>query len=126
MYETLTAFAGELAGRKSEDDWGTCGLDDFTDAFYHHDAFYNSDGYTKIDYFETLERYGVEMSDESFAACDVEHANAELACTLIMTLVRQDRLAEGLLGRYARNGYLDRCLFRLKELDEDQPRGTAL
>lgn len=114
MYGTLTVFTGELASRETEDSWGTCGLDDFIVAFY--DSIKNA----RIDYFETLERYGIEMSDRSFAACDVEHANAELVRALIWTLVRQDRFAEGLLGRYARNGYLDRCLFRLKELDENQ------
>lgn len=66
------------------------------------------------------------MSDRSFAACDVEHANGELVLALILTLERQDRFAEGLLGRYARNGYLDRCLFRLKELDENQEQGVML
>ena len=44
----------------------------------------------------------------------------------LLTLVRQDRFAEGLLGRYARNGYLDRCLFHLKELDENQAQGVTL
>lgn len=77
MYETLTVFAGELASRETEDNWGTCGLDDFIEAFY------DSIEHAKIDYFETLERYGVEMSDRSFAACDVEHANAELVRALI-------------------------------------------
>ena len=120
MYETLTVFAGELASRETEDDWGTCGLDDFTEAFYE------SIKGARIDYFETLERYGVEMSDRGLEACDVEHANAELVCALILTLVRQDRFAEGLLGRYARNGFLDRCLFRLKELDEKQEQGVML
>ena len=114
MYETLTVFAGELANREIADSWETCGLDDFIDAFY--DSIKDA----KINYFETLERYGVEMSDRGLEACDVERANAELVRALILTLVRQDRFAEGLLGRYARNGYLDRCLFRLKELDENQ------
>ena len=50
MYETLTVFAGELANRKIEDHWETCGLDDFIDAFY--DSIKDA----RIDYFETLER----------------------------------------------------------------------
>lgn len=120
MYETLTVFAGELASRETEDRWGTCGLDDFIDAFY------DSIKDTRIDYIETLERYGIEMSDRGLEACDVEHANGELVRALILTLVRQDRFAEGLLGRYARNGYLDRCLFRLKELDENQEQSATL
>ena len=120
MYETLTVFAGELANREIEDHWGTCGLDDLIDAFY------DSIERTRIDYFETLEHYGVEMSDRGLEACNVEHANAELVRALILTLVRQDRFAEGLLGRYARNGFLDRCLFLLKELDEKQEQGVML
>lgn len=72
MCETLTVFAGELASRDTEGSWGTCGLDDFIEAFY------DSIKGTKIDYFETLERYGVEMPDRGLEACDVEHANAEL------------------------------------------------
>ena len=120
MYETLTVFTGELASRQTEDHWGTCGLDDFIDAFY------DSIKDTRIDYSKTLERYGVEMSDRGLEACDVEHANAELVRALILTLVRQDRVAEGLLGVYARNGFLDRCLFRLKELDENQAQGATL
>ena len=120
MYETLTVFAGELASRKTEDNWGTCGLDDFIDAFY------DSIKDTETNYFKTLERYGVEMSDSGLEACDVEHANSELVRALILTLVRQDRFVGGLLGRYARNGYLDRCLFRLKELDENQAQGVTL
>ena len=120
MYETLTVFAGELASRETEDSWGTCGLDDFIDAFY------DSIEHARIDYFETLERYGVEMSDRGLEACDVERANGELVLALILTLVRQDRFVGGLLGRYARNGYLDRCLFRLKELDENQEQGAPL
>ena len=80
MYETLTVFAGELANREIVDNWETCGLDDFIDAFY------DSIEHTRIDYFETLERYGVEMSDRDLEACDVEHANAELARALILPL----------------------------------------
>ncbi|MDD7110610.1 MAG: hypothetical protein PUH96_00990 [Coriobacteriaceae bacterium] len=45
MYETLTVFAGGLASRETEDDWGTYGLDDFIDAFY------DSIEHTRIDYF---------------------------------------------------------------------------
>ena len=66
------------------------------------------------------------MSDRGLETCDVEHANAELVRALILTLVQRVRFAEGLLGRYARNGFLDRCLFRLKELDEKQAQGATL
>lgn len=93
MYEALTVFAGELASREIEDHWGTCGLDDFIDAFY------DSIKDTRIDYFETLERYGVEMSDRGLEACDVEHANAELVRALIFDPCETGPFRRGPSGR---------------------------
>ncbi len=114
MYERLTKYAGTLAGRKTEapDSWWTVGMGDFIDDFY------GLEGFTDTGYMDTLERYGVEMSYDGFAACDVEHADIALVRALITTCVRQDRFCDGLLGSFARNGFLDRCLTRLMELDE--------
>ena len=114
MYEGLTKYAGTLAGRDTGAIvfCGTSGMDDFINDFYALEDFGD------IGYFETLERYGVEPSDEGFEACDVEHADLDLVRALITTCVRQDRFCSGLLGGFARSGFLDRCLLRLEELDE--------
>lgn len=113
MYERLTRYAGTLADRDvtSEGCWWTVGLDDFVDDFY------GLDGFCVVGYQDMLGLYGIEMSDERFAACDVEHADLNLVRALITTCVRQERFCDGLLGRFAKDGFLDRCLIRLRELD---------
>ena len=114
MYERLTKYAGALAGRETETIpfCGTAGMDDFIDDFYA------LEGFGDTNYFDTLERYGVVPSDGGFEACGVEHADLDLVRALITTCVRQDRFCSGLLGGFAESGFLDRCLLRLKELDE--------
>ena len=114
MYERLTKYAGTLADRETSTIplCGTDGMSDFINDFYELEDFGD------IGYFETLKRYGVEPSDEGFEACDVEHADLGLVRALITTCVRQDRFCSGLLGEFARSGFLDRCLLRLKEHDE--------
>lgn len=114
MYERLTKYAGTLAARETSADFcsGTIGMDDFLDDFYE------LEGFADTSYFETLEHYGVEASDAGFNSCDVEHADSRLVRALITTCVRQDRFCDGLLGNFARSGFLDRCLNRLKEQDE--------
>ncbi len=37
---------------------------------------------------------------------------------MVTTCAREDRFIGGALGLYAESGFLDRCLTRLKELDE--------
>ncbi len=114
MYERLTKYAGTLASRKvrAEPFSGTEGMGDFIDDFYELEDF----GDTR--YSDTLRRYGVEKSREAFAACDVEHADLPLVRAMITSCVREDRFIGGALGFYAESGFLDRCLTRLKELDE--------
>ncbi len=114
MYKRLTKYAGTLAAREINvvPFCGTGGLDDFVGDFY------GLVGFADTSYGATLERYGIEMSDEGFDACGIEHADLDLIRALITTCVRQDRFCSGLLGEFARSGFLDRCLLRLKELDE--------
>lgn len=113
MYEMLTKYAGTLADRKlgSYLGCGTVGLEDFVDDFY---AF---EGFADAGYGETIAQYGIDAS-EGVECCDVEHASLDLLRACITWCVRGDRFCDGLLGSYAKNGFLDRCLVRLKELDE--------
>ena len=129
-YEKLTRFAGKLAdnpghwspitGSGTETDpfifpWFE--LSDTLDAFV--DAFYElEDIIADFNYLDTLERRGIEASKPGFDAVDIDHADLELIRALITTSVRQDRFVSGLLGGLANRGFLDRCLLRLKELDE--------
>ncbi len=61
--------------------------------------------------------HGVDTSD-GIESCDVEHADLDLVRACVTWCVRGDRFCDGCLGARARNGFLNRCLTRLKELDE--------
>lgn len=113
MYEKLTKYAGTLTGRKLdvELDGGTLGVDDFIEDFYA------VDGFADTDYFDTLKRYGVD-TESSVDSCDMEHADLELVRACIAWCVRGDRFFDGCLRAYVECGFIDRCLLRLKELDE--------
>lgn len=114
MYERLTKYAGTLAGREISTIplCGTDGLDDFIDDFYGLEEFGDTS------YFETLRRYEVEETNIGSSSCDVEHADLALVRALVTYCLRCDRFCAGALGDYAKSGFLDRCLHRLKELDE--------
>lgn len=113
MYQKLTKYAGTLVDRKLSSylGCGTVGLEDFVDDFYA------LEGFADVRYDETLVQYGIDAS-EGVDCCDVEHASLDLLRACITWCVRGDRFCDGLLGSYAKNGFLDRCLVRLKELDE--------
>lgn len=113
MYERLTKYAGTLAARDLETELGggTIGVDDFIEDFYA------VDGFADTDYFDTLKRYGVD-TESGVDSCDMEHADLELVRACIAWCVRGDHFCDGCLAAHAKSGFLDRCLKRLKELDQ--------
>lgn len=115
MFERLTKYAGKLADRNMnvELGGGTLGLEDFVDDFYE------LDGFADTSYFETLERHSIDTS-EGIDSCDIDHEDIDLIRACITWCVRGDRFCDGLLAAQARSGFLDRCLSRLKELDESR------
>lgn len=74
-------------------------------------------GYADVRYYDTLKRYGVDDSD-GIDGCDVKHAPAELVIACITWCIRADRFCDGCLAPCVKNGFIDHCLARLKELDE--------
>ena len=118
MFERLTKYAGKLADRNMNVEFGggTFGLEDFVDDFYE------LDGFADTRYFETLERHSIDTS-EGIDSCDIDHGGIDLIRACITWRVRGDRFCDGLLAAQARSGFLDRCLSQLKELDEG--RSTA-
>lgn len=90
---------------------GTLGMDDFIEDFYA------LDGFADMDYFETLKRYGAD-TENGIDSCDVERAGLDLVRACITWCVRGDRFCDGCLRAYVECGFVDRCLLRLKELDE--------
>ena len=113
MYERLTKYAGTLAERELETEFGggTIGVEDFIGDFYAVDCFADTD------YFGTLKRYGVD-TENGIDSCDVGHADLDLVRACITWCVRGDRFCDGCLRAYIECGFIDRCLPRLKELDE--------
>lgn len=113
MYESMTKYVGTLAGRglEAELGGGTIGMDDFIEDFYA------VEGFPDTDHFGTLERYGVN-TDNGIDSCDVEHADLDLVRACITWRARGDRFCDGCLQAYVECGFIDRCLLRLKELDE--------
>lgn len=106
MYERITKYAGMLGARKTAAPslgCGTLGLWDFEDDFCPSEEF------PDFHYYDTLKRYGVDLS-ENAEACDVEYADIDLVRACITWCVRGDHFCDGHLGRYAKNGFLDRCL----------------
>ena len=112
MFERVTKYVGTLASRKLdvEHGGGTLGMDDLIEDFYA------LEGFADTDYFATLVRYRAGVAG-GVAACDVEHADFDLLHACVTWCVRGDRFCDGLLEAYVKNGFLDRCLIRLKELD---------
>lgn len=113
MYENLTRYAGALAGHETSNAFGagTLGLEDFTRDFC------GLEGFADTGYHDTLERHGVTGGGDELTSYDVEHAGVDFIRAAITWCVRGDRFCDGHLGRFAANGFLDRCLVRLKELD---------
>lgn len=114
MYEALIKYAGILQNRELtvELGGGTQGLDDFIRDFY------DLDGFADTSYFDTLERYGVDDA-RGIEGCDVEHADADLVRACITWRVRGDRFCDGCLKACVESGFIDRCLARLKALNDD-------
>lgn len=114
MYESLTRYAGTLAKRKTTAALGegSIGLDDFVRDFY------DLKGFADTDYFSTLERYVSTDEDDFLVRSDIEHADVDFIRAAITRCIRGDRFCDGCLAGYAANGFLDRCLTRLEEMDE--------
>lgn len=113
MYKNLTRYAGALTGRKTSCAFGagTLGLEDFKRNFYA------LEGFADTGYHGTLERHGVTGGEDELTRYDVEHVGVDFIRAAITWCVRGDRFCDGHLSRFAANGFLDRCLERLKELD---------
>lgn len=87
------------------------GMDRFIEDFYSP-----LEEFADADYFATLERCGAGDVG-GVVACDVEHAGLDLPRVRVTWRVLGDRFCDGLLVAYAENGFRDRCLMRLKDLD---------
>lgn len=123
MHEPLTRFIGKLSnpgvmgeieGDGSEENpfvmpdfHPSAELEDFTKAFY------DLEGFADHDYFETLGRLADDIE-----RIDVESAELSLVRAALTFCVRADRMNTGALAGFCEDGFIDRLLTRLKELDD--------
>lgn len=77
-----------------------------------HDFAKNNNQYEMHGYRDVLERKGIKVQD-----CDVDNVDAQTILCMMMSVVRADRFAEGTLIHYLQEGYFDKWLKRLKEID---------
>ena len=87
-------------------------MDSFIEDFYSP----SPEEFADAGYFATLERYGA-CDVGGIVVCDSEHADLELLRACVTWYVRGDHFCVGLLVVYAENGFRNRCLMRLKNLD---------
>ena len=114
MYERLTKYAGELSKREISSEFGpgTIGLEDFVSDFC------GMKGFAVTDYRATLIRHGASLKEGGLREYDIEHADVECVRAAITWCLRAERFCGGALADWAACGFLDRCLMRLRELDE--------
>ena len=69
------------------------------------------------DYMGVLESYGLHGEDD-IQAVDASACDARCTLAMILAIVRQDRLCEGLLLSYLESGKMLEWMKRLAKLDE--------
>lgn len=80
-------------------------------------AFYN-DELDDRNYVESLRRAGIDLGSTDASTLDVDSMDAPLVLAILTLCVRSERFCEGSLLSAAKSGLLDRCLYRLAEIDE--------
>ena len=71
-----------------------------------------------FDYVKVLHKYGIEYEEKSMKNVDVSELGAESILALILGIMRADHFSEGTLKQFIDNGYIYKCLKRLKEIDD--------
>lgn len=96
----------------------------------YHDLVYDfisaicdfQSGHTEFDlinYKEILHSQLIEWNIASMEGAIVEDLNAETVLALLIGILRLERFCEGTLLSMLKNGVVQRCLMRLKEIDND-------
>lgn len=80
-------------------------------------AFYNNEICDR-NYVESLRRAGIDLGSTDASTLDVDSMDAPLVLAILTLCIRSERFCEGSLLSAAKSGLLDRCLYRLAEIDE--------
>ena len=87
-----------------------------------HDFAKKNNQYDMHNYREVLDRKGIKVGKE-IQEYDIDNVDAQTVLCMMMSVVRADRFVEGKLIRYLQDGYFDKWLKRLKEIDMLTVRG---
>lgn len=123
MYESLTEFIGRFSNPGSMGDMKGEGsvehplvLPGFHPSVELENfikAFYALEGFADHDYFETLGRDADDVE-----RIDIESAELPVIRAALTFCIRADRMSPGALASFCEDGFIDRLLTRLMELDE--------
>lgn len=79
----------------------------------------NHTEFNLINYKEILHSQLIEWNITSIGDVIVDDLNAETVLALLIGILRLERFCEGTLLSMLENGVIQRCLMRLKEIDND-------
>ncbi|MGX8833731.1 DUF6508 domain-containing protein [Amedibacillus sp. YH-ame6] len=71
-------------------------------------------------YCDILESYGIEWSSESMKEADLSNIDERCVLALLLGIIRADRMCEGTLLSFFKNGSIRKWLSYLREIDENQ------
>ena len=136
MFENLTKYLAEF----SQGEFGSWVVDNENDGTpehpiqmphvnyssivnnFTHDVYAFVDDHQEMSlnrYQDILEANGIKWGEVPIDSVKVEDLNAQCVLALILGAVRAERFCDGALLRSFENGMIERCLLRLKDLEEE-------
>ena len=132
MYEKITNFIEKFDNMKKFGEWkgyyedykdgkktfhaGYFDYNDTVEAF--EDAMY--DGFTVRDYPDILEKIKERVGTQEIYDVSVSALNANEILACLTGAIRAERFCDGALAGALEDGFITRCLVRLREIDEKQ------
>ena len=121
MYESLTKFIPAFDNEEKNDAVSYPGIYDFLEAIYKFTKKHPEFRFEK--YQEILKKNNLEwrfgsLSEEDESALDGE-LEGQIIVLIIFRAVRSDRFCEGALAESFKNGRIQKCLMKLKAIDEN-------
>ena len=87
---------------------------------FQHDVYgfmENHPEYALNEYQKILEANSIQWETNSMETADVSALDGRCIMALLVGVLRADRFCEGILLRFFESGTIEKCLLRLKEID---------
>ncbi len=120
MFESLTCFIPLMDEKKSV----FFGIPSLFDELYRFEKEHKE--FHLNEYIKTLQKYGLEWSEDSLQSADVSEMDAQGVVAVLFAACRADRFCEGAFDKFAEDGYVSKWLNRLKELDDRCDGGISI